>query len=251
DGGLLAALILSLFLITVMRHGWRVIRDEGLDLKERIITSTAFCSVIAIMLAAFFFFPFRINSTLFMTSLMMGLMEALYLRNYGLITNTAGWKSDTRFVLIPALFILLIGITWFLGFKPFKAEMEHFKYKRALVNRQFKEAEKYMLKAIEYDPHNTAYAMYITQLYMNALRNMGKANDYIEKTLIDFNGDITIWSIHYLKGILKFQMGSMIEAQAAFQKALYFNPTFEPAKAKLAEVKKIIKDHDRVMIKFR
>jgi tetratricopeptide (TPR) repeat protein len=86
---------------------------------------------------------------------------------------------------------------------------------------------------------------------MNAFNDYGKAGDYIERAIIGFNGDITMWSVYFFKGLIKFQVGSPLEARAAFEKALYYNPTFEPAKKKLAEINKVIKDHDSVTIKFR
>ncbi len=251
DGGLVAAATLSLFLLVVMRHGWTVIRDEKVHSHDRIITATAFCSVIAIMLTAIFFFPFRINSTMFMTVLMMGLMEGIYLRNHGLISKNAGWRPEIGSLLIPLVFLVLIGVVWFTGIRPFKGEMEHFKYKKALGQGKAKEAEKFILKAIEYDPHNSAYCLYASQLYMNVLKDFGNARDFIERAIIDYNGDITRWSIHFIKGLLKFQMGNLFDARSAFEKSLYYNPTFELAKQKLEEVNKVIKDHDRVLIKFR
>ena len=251
DGGMLAGAALFLFLIVVMRHGWSVIKDEDINPRDRIITAIAFCSVIAIMLTAFFFFPFRINSTLFMTVLMMGMMEGIYLRNYKLISKTKEWKSETRFVFIPLIFLVITGIVWYTGIKPFKGEMEYFKYKNAMAQRKGNEAEKYILKAIEYDPHNTAYCLYASQLYMKLVKDFGKARDFIERSIIDYNGDITRWSMYYIKGLLKFQMGNLFDARAAYEKSLYYNPTFAPAKHKLAEVNKVIKDHDRVLIKYR
>ncbi len=129
--------------------------------------------------------------------------------------------------------------------------MEHFQYKKSLGQGKAKEAEKFILKAIKYDPHNSAYCLYASQLYMNVLKDFGKARDFIERAIIDYNGDITGWSIHFIKGLLKFQMGNLFDAKAAFEKSLYYNPTFEIARQKLNEVNKVIKDHDRVLIKFR
>jgi O-antigen ligase len=251
DGGLVAAAVLSLFFLIIMRHGWLVIRDEKNVTQDRVIAATAFSSLIAIMLSCFFFFSFRINSTLFMTVLMMGIIEGLYIHNYGLIKKVQGWKSFSGRFLIPVIVVLLIGVSWFMAVKPFKAEREHFKYKRALQTGKAQEAEKHLLKAIEYDPHNTAYSLYAAQLYMNVIRNFPKANDYLDKAIIDYNGDITRWSIFFFKGILKFQSGSLYEARNAFETALYFNPEFQGAIQKLKEVNQVIKDHDRVMIKFR
>jgi tetratricopeptide (TPR) repeat protein len=251
DGGLVAAFVLALFLIVVMGHGWKVIKDEEIDSQDRIITAAAFCSVISIMLTNAFFFPFRINSTMFLTVLMMGLMEGLYLRSNGLVSNTEGGKVEKGYPLIPITFLVLLGLVWFTGIKPFKAEIEHFKYKQAGAQGKVKEAEKFILKAIQYNPHNSAYLLYASQLYMNVLKDSGKARDFIERAIVDFNGDITRWSIYHIKGLLKLQMGSFLEAKAAFEKSLYYNPTYAPSEQKLAEVNKVIKDHDKVIIKFR
>ncbi|MFH1350510.1 MAG: O-antigen ligase family protein, partial [Pseudomonadota bacterium] len=251
DGGVVAAFSLALFLVILMGHGWRVIKDETLDYRDRMIAATAFSAVLAIMLAGFFFFPFRINSTLFMTVLMMGMVEGIYVRNYGLISKRDMKRSKTGLVFIPLIFIVLSGFVWFKGIKPFMSEMEHFKYKKALSRGDGKAAEKYILKAIAYDPHNSTYCLYASQVYLNLLRDFGKATDFIERAIIDYNGDITMWSVYFIKGLLKFQTGALYEAQAAFEKALYYNPTFEEARQKLEEVKKVVKDHDRVVVKFR
>lgn len=251
DGGVVAAAVLLLFLLMLIRHGWKVIQDEALETDDRIITATALSAVIAIMLAAFFFFPFRINSTFFMTVLMMGLTEGSYLRSYSLISTDSKGPSKTPIIMIPLVFVLLIGVVWFKGVKPFKAEMEHFKYKRALAQGNAQDAEKYILNAIDWDPHNSAFNFWASQLYMNVFRDFGKASDYIDRAIWDYNGDLTMYSLHFVKGLLKFQAGSLFEAKAAFEKSLYYNPTFQEARQKLDEVKKVIKDHDKVMIKLR
>ena len=250
DGGLVAAAALSLFLVLVLRHGWRVIKDEELDEQDRIISATAFCAILNIMITAIFFFPFRVNSTMFMTVLMLGLMEGIYLRNYDHIMIDRRPKSETGF-LIPILFFLIIGVIWYTGIKPFKGEMSHFKYKLALAQGRSKDAEKHILKAIDYDPHNSLYLLYASQLYLNVLKDYGKASDFIERVITDFNGDLTLWSVYYIKGVINFRMGSLFEARAAFEKSLYYYPLFEPAIKNLKEVKDVIKNHDKVLIKFR
>jgi len=42
-----------------------------------------------------------------------------------------------------------------------------------------------------------------------------------------------------------------MEAKAALEKSLEYNPLYTEAKEKLDEVNKVIKEHDKVMIKFR
>jgi O-antigen ligase len=251
DGGLVASGCLLLFFIAVMRHGWHIIADDEVHIRDRTMSAAAFSSLIAIMLAALFFFPFRVNSTLFMTVVMMGIIEGIYLRNRRLISRTQEWKSEMRFALIPLVFLVLIGVVWFTGIKPFKAEMEHFKYKAALAQGKAEEAEQRILKAIEYDPRNSGYCLYASQLYLNVLKEYGKAQDFIESAIVNFNGDLTMWSMYYMKGLLKYKTGSLYEAQSAFEKSLYYNPTFGLASQKLEEVKKVIQDHDRVLIRLR
>jgi len=77
----LAGLVLLIFVGVVLKHGLAVIRKEDVPLQERIIASAAFYSLVGVLVTALFFFPFRINSTLFMTVLVMGITEGLYLRH--------------------------------------------------------------------------------------------------------------------------------------------------------------------------
>jgi len=251
DGGLLAAGALTLFFLMVMAHGWRTIRDDQVPGLEKTIVATAFSSLIAIMLTGFFFFPFRINSTMFMTVLMMGIVEGIYSRRYGLIGKPAAWKFSSGPVLMVIVVLALMGFAWYTAVKPFLGEVEHFKYKQALARGQIKEAEQHLLKAIDYDPHNTAYCIWAGQLYFNNLKDFGKADDFITRTIIDFNGDVVPWAAQFYRGLIRFQMGNPIGARQSFEKALYYNPTFVEAAQKLAEADKVIKEHDRILIKFR
>jgi O-antigen ligase len=251
DGGLLAASALLLFFLVVMRHGWAVLRNPEIDLRDRIISATAFSSLVAVMLSAIFFFPFRVNSTMFMTVLMMGIMEGLYLRHNRMVRISKGWRIPLSVVLIPAMVLLLAALLWYTGVRPFIGEIEHFKYKQALGSGRIDAAEKQILKAIDYDPHNTAYCMWASQLYFYQIRNFGKADEFITRTIVEFNGDIVPWAAYFMKGLLKFQTGSPFEAKIAFEKALYYNPNFQEARQKLDEVNRVIKDNDQVLIKFR
>lgn len=252
DGGLVAAAVLALFVSTVMVHGWRVIQNDDVGTRERIIAAAAFSSIAAILLAALFFFPFRVNTTLFMTALMLGVMESMYLRNFDLLSETCfSAGSGFRLVLAPAALLVLAGFLWHTGAKPLIGELHHFQYTTALTQRNPKKAEEHILKAIEWDRRNTAYCLSAAQLYMGPFKEPGKARDFIERAIVDFNGDVTLYSLYLIKGILKFRMGSVYEARDAFEKALYYYPEFPEAIQKLEEVRKVIKDHDEVMIKFR
>jgi tetratricopeptide (TPR) repeat protein len=104
------------------------------------------------------------------------------------------------------------------------------------------------LQRVEGDSFNGLYA---AQLYMGSAKDLAKARDLLERAVHLFNGDATKWSLYYLKGQLAFQTGAIMESKAAFEKSLQYNPLYTEAKEKLDEVNKMIKEHDRVMIKFR
>lgn len=251
DGGVLAGLVLLVFVLVVLKHGLSVIRREDIPTEERIVASAAFYSLVGILVAAFFFFPFRINSTLFMTVLMMGITEGLYLRHSGLIEKRRLTLPASRYALLSIVLLFLIAWLYYAGYKPFKAEQEHLGYKKSMSAGLFQEAAKYIMKAVEYDPDNTLYCLYAAQLYMGPVKDLAKARDLLEHAIHHFNGDATKWSIYYLKGQLAFQTGAIMEAKAALEKSLEYNPLYTEAKEKLDEVNKVIKEHDKVMIKFR
>ena len=251
DGGLLAGLVLLIFVYVVLKHGLVVIRKEDLPVRERIVASAAFHSLMGIFVAALFFFPFRLNSTLFMTVLMMGITEGLYLRHTGLIEKLRPALPGPRYALLVVILLFLIGWVYYAGYKPFKGEMEHLEYKKAMSSGRFQEAARHIMKAVEYDPDNTLYCLYGAQLYMGPAKDLAKARDLLDHAVHHFNGDATKWSLYYLKGQLAYQTGAVMEAKAALEKALQYNPLYTEAKQKLEEVNKVIKEHDKVMIKFK
>jgi len=250
DGGLVAALVLAAFFWIIMKHGWAVIRNEAVPQEERIMAGTAFSCLVGVLVTALFFFPFRINSTLFMTALMIGVTEGLYLRRSGLV-GKASVQGPLRLIFIPVIVLLLVGWTYHTGYKPFRAELEHLGYKKALSQKKAKEAERHILKAVDYDPYNSVYALYAAELYMGPRKDMAKAREFLERAINHFNGDLTKWSLFYFKGLLAYQTGALFEARAAFEKALYYNPVFVEARQQLEEVNQVLKDNDKVLIKLR
>ena len=82
-----------------------------------------------------------VTSASLMTVLMLGLMEGLYLRNRGLISNIAGWRTEIWPISVLVVGLVLGGTVWFTGVRPYLGEVEHFKYKKALGQGKAKEAE--------------------------------------------------------------------------------------------------------------
>jgi O-antigen ligase len=267
DGGLVAAGFLLIFFFVVMRHGWHVIRDEMVEKQARIVTATAFSAMVGIMIAAVFFFPFRVNSTMFMTVLMMGIMEGLYIRIYGRLSKTEGRRLPFAYPAVFLTSLVLAGILWFGAFRPFKGELEHLRYKKAMNYGNGKQALQYIQEAISLDPKNSLYHVYAAQLYSHMAyartRNgrrlemiwpdidFAKARYHLDRAIVNFNGDLTRWSAHFTDGLLKYRMGSILEAKDAFEKSIYYNPEFKPAHEKLKEVQDLLKKHDRITIKIR
>jgi len=251
DGGLLAVLVLLLFLAAVLKHGLAVIRKEDVPLQERMIASAAFHSLVGILVAALFFFPFRLNSTLFMTVLMMAITEGLYLRHNGLLEKARLSVPGPSYIFLTVVLLLLVGWLYYTGYKPLKGERTHLGYKKAMAMGMFKEAEKHIVEALEYDPDNTLYCLYAAQLYMGPSKDLAKARDLLERAVHLFNGDVTKWSLYYLKGQLAFQTGAIMESKAALEKSLQYNPLYKEAKEMLEELNKVIKEHDKVLIKFK
>ena len=251
DGGLLAAAILLTFFLTVMGHGLKVILNPEIDKQTRIIASTAFSAIIAIMVDALFFFPFRINTTLFLTVLALGLIEGIYLKQHKLISETEPHQFPSPYALICLIFLILVSLFWFNGYKPLKAEIEHFEFQKALYQKNIKKAETHILNAISNDPGNTRYHIYASMMYSNNLRDYHKASELIEKSLVNFIGDNVLWGVYYTKGLIRFQTGSLFEARTLFQKSLYYNPKYAPSLQKLEELKKIFEEHDKICIKLK
>jgi tetratricopeptide (TPR) repeat protein len=240
EGGIVLGFALLFFLVIVLRHGWMIIKNDQIENKARIITATAFSATIAIMIASIFFFPFRVNTTIFMAALMMGLVESLYLSNLNLIQFKSAKKTGGNALLIALISLSLIGFVWVTAIKPLLGEREFFKYHVSLNKGDYRSAENHVLKALKYDPLNTAYNIDTSELYLVVFKDPQKANDYLEKAINHFNGDIVEWAFYDIKGHLKLQLGSLLEAKAAFERALYLYPEDEKAQQGLAVVNKIL-----------
>ena len=76
DGGIVAGITLILFLFYCLKRGWSVIREGPRE--DKFLSAGAFSAMIALLLAGLFFFPFRVQTTLVMTVIMLGTMSGLF-----------------------------------------------------------------------------------------------------------------------------------------------------------------------------
>jgi hypothetical protein len=74
---------------------------------------------------------------------------------------------------------------------------------------------------------------------------------YLESAINHNNGDVTGWSLYLIAGDLARKIGSLMEAQSYFTKALSYDPYNTTTKARLEEVTNLINSSDRVVIKFK
>jgi tetratricopeptide (TPR) repeat protein len=172
----------------------------------------------------------------------MGIMEGVYARNHGLISMKAARNVENHGLLIALALLTLAGVVWQEGIRPLKGEVEHLKYKKAYVRKDYGDAERHLRRALEHDPEHTAYHLYACQLYYNhdAVRDYAKSLAHAEQAIAHFNGCMPLWTAYHAIGLVKYKTGVLLEAKLAFEKALYYNPNFPEAARKLDDVNEVM-----------
>jgi len=199
-----------------------------------------------------------------MTALMMGIMEGIYIGKYGLLSKKSGQRLPFFYPAVFLMSLVLVEILWFGAYRPLWGEMEYLKYKKNMSVGNGKQAQQHIRKALYFDPKNTLYHIYAARLYLpmpprkyrgrewiKPEMDVAQAGYHLNRAIVNFNGDVTAWSAHFSDGLYKYRKGGLLEARAAFKKAVYYNPKFKPAIEKLREVENIIEKHDRITINLR
>lgn len=101
-------------------------------------------------------------------------------------------------------------------------------------------------RAIAVDGGNTIYALTMAQLCEPV-----ESREYVAKAYSNNNGDVTGWSLMFIKGKMAFVSGDVLGARECYKKAIAYNPHDKEPRKALEEVEKIIADNDRVLVKFR
>ncbi len=227
DGGIVATIPLAIFIFLIMRHGMIIINNRNIDPSIRTQALGIFCALTGIMLNALLFFPFRIVTTLFMTSLMAGCLEGLYLQ----------YHPSPRFIALkhplkkPYRFIFSLGTIFFLSWwvyttslRPLRGEMAFFQYQKAAASGQASYAQEHICKAIDLDPKNTLFAYHAAILYATAFHDYHQSMYYVNHAIEHFNGDVALWGLYEAKANICAQMGKQEEAQRLYRKTRYYNP---------------------------
>ena len=225
DGGFVAWFILSAFLLTVMAHGWWLVSDKKAEKQTRVFMSACVSCMVAVLVDSIFFFPFRIESTLFMTLLMLGLIEGAYIYRYA---EMGKFKSNMCFGIGSVL--MLLCVFWFMGIKPIVAENHHRNFRVAKNKGKIEIAEQSILKAIEHDPTNTRYCVDYGVFALNYKKDFRTADKYIDKAITNFTGDNILSELYFKQSYIKLNLKDMIGAEEALEKTIYYNPHNDKAK---------------------
>lgn len=142
-------------------------------------------------------------------------------------------RQTARLMIFPTT-LFLIGFLWFTGLRPLLAELHAFRFKATLaslpsVPKQYheavlKQAEHWLLSALDYDPNNSLLHFDAFQFY--APLDAAIANTYLERAVWLQNGDLTDYAVWYTRGMTKQASGQMWEALYALNMAHYFYPPF-------------------------
>ena len=130
--------------------------------------------------------------------------------------------------------LFIICIVWFAGVKPFMGEVC---YMNGLIYPQLREDS--IRIALQFDPHNSQYQMRLAT-HLLTINQFSEGNDYMEKAIIENNGDITPWAIWYMKGVGKLKTNDLFAAKDAFERAMIYNPHFKGAVEAFRKVDDII-----------
>ena len=148
------------------------------------------------------------------------------------------------------LTLVIIQAIWTVIVQPWRAEMAYSEYRKAGLKRDIPTAEQALLRALEFDSGNTMYRFRLAELYATQPKMRPLALAYTYSALENNNGDIVIWGILGLQGLLHFQSGDVRGAKLSFERANWYYPEFEPAKKGLEQVNKILSENSQILIKL-
>lgn len=246
DGGIVYFIVMALFMVIVLKHGIKALRNS--DHTERAMVISAMASLVASMVSAIFFFQFRLNSNLFIAVVMMGIIEGVYLKNI----PCKGWtKPKVNFAYLFLAIIIASSLFWTQGITRLLSEKYHYDYRVAASKMDPKGAEENLLKAIYYDPDSSMFNMSAAQFYRMVKQDPVRGRDYLERVVVNFNGDLTLWSVYWIKGLLDLQEANVIAARASFYRSLRYFPFFEEAFLKAKEMEDVIKNNDSILVRLR
>jgi len=66
-----------------------------------------------------------------------------------------------------------------------------------------------------------------------------EAQKHLNYVLVNYNGDLTLWSVYLLQAAVAYRRGDIPTARATAESALRLNPEFQPAKNLLRKVQEI------------
>ena len=150
-------------------------------------------------------------------------------------------KSNLNYI----IYMGLCGVLWLFVIKPMIGEAAFVKHIGWLRKGNFEQSEKSILKAIKYDPGNSQYHVQATQMYIKA-GDLRRASEHIDQAIFYHNGDMTMWSVWYLRGNIKSQLRDIEGSKVSYEKSIYYNPEFGPAKKNLESILTFLENAEKM-----
>jgi len=181
--------------------------------------------LIALLIDAFFFYPFRSAAT----SLPFWALAGVICGPVAVIQLPLIWT-------IP-ISLIIFYLTYLHSLKPM---IGNYYYQLSLREKDPKKAVALINEALKRDNTRTMYLSHAAEIYMDI--NTTIASIYAQRSQHHFDGEKIEWAHYTICGEIFAADGNLLQARNAFQMALYLNPYFEPAKKDLEEVEKAIKN---------
>jgi hypothetical protein len=154
-------------------------------------------------------------------------------------------------VIKAILICMMVTVVWMQGVMPMLADLHHYRFKRCLavlneqkrlprvvVNGVISEAETAISNAMRLDPGNSVIMFEAGSFAANYTGNIVTGLDLLNRAAINPNGDITEYSMYFIRALFHFQNRDNGSARRDLVKACWLWPNFKEAKAALKELDK-------------
>lgn len=190
-----------------------------------------FGALVAVLINAFFFYPFR--------SAASGL-------SFWALAGTLSGSFKTLSLPLPALALISILILWLTYYHSIRKFVANYWYFRSQVTKG-QEAITNINHALVKYPRCNAFLVYAGELFLPINPQVSSA--YFQRGLEHNDGEKVEWTWWVRYGEILCQAGDLAKALAAFQTAVHLNPNFPLAAQRVKSLEEIMKKQPKVVYK--
>jgi len=223
EGGTIGG-FLFLFIIGSVFYGVSNTMFSNITNREFLLLSSVVASIVAVMVHAFFFFPFRLASSAMMFWISLALLCSL-----SVVTPMVSIPSTW---IIPTFIALSVAAILWEG--SIKQNIANYYFLKQSFARNGNNKEKYLTKAVELCPKNSMFRTHMMLGYTHSFPDIAEKQGNFTYNFYD--GIITEWGMYTNLGVIKSIRGKYDEAVECFSNAINSNPRFEPALAGIRSV---------------